>query len=105
MYRSYLTDADIAATLWPDIFEGMIDPSITAAAQDVHEDSITGYPSDSSTADTDLPNFNADSDTAFTPTPSTSSMETFTTQSDYSYLVSKQRFDSSTSNLRCRALP
>ena len=69
MYRSYLTDADIAATLWPDIFEGMIGSSITSAAQDVHEDSITRYPSDSSTADTDLPNFNADSDTAFTPTP------------------------------------
>ena len=86
MYCSDLTEADIAAALWPDLFEGMAGSSNTPAPQGVHEDSITGYPS---TADTGLPNFNAGNDTAFLPTPSTS-MGTFTTHSNYSYPVSKQ---------------
>jgi hypothetical protein len=84
-YRSDLTDADIAAALW-HLLEATTNTSVP---QGVHEDSTTGYPS---TADTDLPNFNASNDTTFTPTP-TSSMGTFTTQSNYSYPVSKQIFD------------
>jgi hypothetical protein len=88
MYHSDLTAADIAAALWPDLFEGMTGPLNTSAPQGVHEDSMTGYPS---TADTGLLNFNASNDTAFMPTPTTS-MRTFTAQSNYSYPVSKQRF-------------
>ncbi len=91
MYRSdlsLLTDTDIAAELWPDLFEGMAGSSTTSPPQGVHEDLVTGYPS----ADTSLANFNAGIDTAFMPTPTTS-MGTFTTQSNYSYPVSKQRFD------------
>jgi len=97
MYRSDLNDADIAAARWHDIFKSMIGFSSTLAPQDVHEDAITGY---SSIADADLPNFDADNDTAFTPTP-TMSMATFIT---YSHPVSKQLFDSSTLNLRCRVI-
>jgi hypothetical protein len=90
MYCFDLTDADIAAELWPDPFEGMTGSSNTSAPQGVYEDAITGYPS---TANTDFLNFNAGNDTAFTPTPTTS-MGTFTAQSNYSsYLVSKQQFD------------
>ena len=92
MYRSDWTDADLAAAFWPDLFEDMTGTSSTSVPQGVHEDSTNGYPS---TADIDLPNYNAGNDTAFTPTPTTST-ETFMTQSSYSYLVGEQRFDSST---------
>ena len=88
MNRSDLTDADIAAALWR-LLEGMADSSDTSGPQGVHENSITG---DSATADTDLTNFNAGNDTAFTPTL-TPSMGTFTGQLNYSHPVSKQRFD------------
>jgi hypothetical protein len=92
MYRSDLTDADTAAALWPDLFEGMTGSSNTSASapQGVHEDSITRYPS---ADDAGLLNFDAGNDTTFKSTPTTS-MGTFTTQSNYSYPVSKQRFDS-----------
>jgi hypothetical protein len=86
MYRSDLTATDIAARLWPDLFEGMTGSSNTSAPQGVHEDSITGCPF---TADTNLPNFIAGNDTAFIPTLTTS-MGTFTTQANYSYPVSKE---------------
>jgi hypothetical protein len=88
MYRSDLTATDIAAKLWPDLFEDMTGSSNMSAPQGIHEDSITGYPF---TADTGLPNFNAGNDTAFTPTPTAgTSMGTFTTQANYSYPVSKE---------------
>jgi hypothetical protein len=85
MYRSDLTDADIAAALWC-LFEGMTGSSNTSAAQGVkvHEDSITGY---LSTAETDICKFNTGNDTAFTPDPTTS-MEIFSTQLNYSHPVS-----------------
>ena len=86
MYQSDLTDADIAAKLWPDLLKGMTGSSDTSAPQGVHEDSIPGYPS---TPDTGLPNFNAGIDTAFTP-PLATSMGTF---ANYLYPVKKQRFD------------
>ena len=89
MYRSDLTDADLAAELWPDLFEAMTSPSNTSGSQGVHEDSIPGYPS---TPDSGLPDFNVGIDTAFMPTPTTS-MGTFTTQANYLYPVSNQRFD------------
>jgi len=88
MYRSDLTDADIAASLLR-LLEGMTGSSSTSGPQGVHEDSLTGYPS---FADTDLSNFNAGNDAAFTPTPTTS-MGPFATRSNYSHSVSKQRFD------------
>ena len=89
MSHSDLTNTDMAAAFWPDLFEGMTGSLNTSVPQDVQEDSITGY---HFIADTDLPNFNAGNDMAFTPTPTTS-MGRFTTQWDYSYTVSKQRFD------------
>jgi hypothetical protein len=88
MNRSDLTDADMAATPWPDLFEGMTGSSNTLAPLGVHEDSIPEY---RFTCDTGIPNFNAGKDTMFTPTPTgTTSMGTFTTQAKCSYPVSKQ---------------
>ena len=81
MYHCDLTDADIAAALWR-FLEGKTGSANTFAPQGVHDDSITHHPS------IDLPNFNISNTTAFTPTLTTS-MGTFTTQSDYSYPVSK----------------
>ena len=90
MYCFDLTDADITAELWPDLVEVMTGSSNTSVPQGAHEDSIIGYPS---TSNNDLLDFNARNDTAFTPIPTTS-MGTFTTQSNYSsYLVSKQQLD------------
>ena len=89
MYRSDLTDAEIAAAHWSDLFEGMAGSLNTSAPQGAIDDSITGY---HFTAETDLPNFNAGIGTAFTPIPTTS-MGTFATQWNYSYPVSTQRFD------------
>ena len=92
MYRSDWTDADFAAAFWPDLFEDMTGSSSTSVPQGVHEDSINGYPF---LADIELPNFNAGNDTAFVPT-TTTSMGTFTAESNYPYLVGEQRFDSLT---------
>ena len=82
MCRSDMTDADFAAALWPDIFEGITGTSTASAPQSVHEDSVTGYLSNTDTGHT---NFNANNDTGFMPTPGT-----FTVQSTYSYPVSKR---------------
>ena len=92
MYGSHLTNAGIAAELWPDLFEGMTGSLNTSVPQGDHEDSIPGYPGYPSTPDTGLLNFNTGIDTAFTPTPTTS-MGSFTTQSNYSSPVSNQRFN------------
>ena len=91
MNHSDLTNTDMAAAFWPDLFEDMTGSLNTSVPQDAQdsEDSLTKY---HFIADTDLPNFNAGNDTAFTPTPTTS-LGRFTTQWDYSYTVSKQRFD------------
>ena len=89
MYHANLTTTDIAAKLWSNLFEGMTGSLSTSVPQGAHEDPITRY---HFTADTGRPNFNAGNDTAFTPTPTTS-MGAFTTQANYLYPVSKQRFD------------
>jgi len=71
MNRLVLTDDEITAALavvlWPDLLEDIAGPSNTSAPQGVHEES-------------------------FVPTRTTS-METLATQSNYSYMVSNQRFD------------
>jgi hypothetical protein len=81
MNRSNLADTDIAAALWPDLFEGMTGPLNTSAPQGAHEDSLRR---DHFTADTSL------NDTVFAPTP-TMSMGASTTQANYSYTVNKQQ--------------
>jgi hypothetical protein len=83
MNHSDLTAAEMPAALWPDLFEIMTGSLNTSAPQGAHEDPITEY---HFITDTSL------NDTVFAPTPTTS-MGTSTIQANYSYPVSKQRFD------------
>ena len=93
MKRPDLTNADMAAVLWSDLFGGMTVSLNTSVPQGAQEDSITGYHFIADADLLNLPNYNTGNDTAFTPTPTTS-MGSFTTQWNYSFTVSKQRFDS-----------
>ena len=94
MNNSDSTDADVAAAGWPDLLGAMSGYSHTSVPQSMHGDLISA-PRQLYSVASDLPNFNAVNDTAFPPAPATS-MGTFTnltTQPNYTYPVSKQRFD------------
>ncbi|KAF8481782.1 hypothetical protein DFH94DRAFT_681140 [Russula ochroleuca] len=87
MNNSDSTDVDAATAPWPDLFEAMRDHSDTSFLQSIRGDLTISAPGHLSSAGSDLPNFNAVNDTAFTPAPTTS-MGRFTnstTQTNYTY--------------------
>ncbi len=78
--------ADIAV-LWPDLFKNIPGSLNTSMPESIHGD-IMSLPEYPTTADSDVPKFNAGNDTAFTPVPATS-MGSFIAQSNHTYPVSK----------------
>jgi hypothetical protein len=92
MNNSDQTDAQVAAAPWADLFEALAGFSDTAFLQSIQEDLMVSAPGNLSFAGSELPHFNAVSDTAFTPAPTTS-MGAFTNLTSQSYPVSRPQFD------------
>jgi hypothetical protein len=92
MNYSDSSDAHIAAAPWADPYEAMMTFSDTTFLQ---EDLMVSAPGYLSSAGSELPNFNAVSDAAFIPAPTTSvgAFTNLTSQTDYMHPVSKPRFD------------
>jgi hypothetical protein len=92
MNNSDPTDAQVAAAPWAGLFEAMAGFSDTAFLQSIQEDLMVSAPGHLSSSSSELPHFNAVSDTAFTPAPTTS-MGAFTNLTSQPYPVSRPRFD------------
>jgi hypothetical protein len=94
MNNSDPTDAQAATAHWADLFDAMAGFSDTTFLQSIQEDLVVSAPGHlpASSASSELPNFNAVSDTAFTSAPTTS-MGAFTNLTSQLYPVSKPRFD------------
>ena len=73
--------------LWPGLFKNILGSLNTSMPESIHGDMMSPpeYPT---TANSDVPRFNAGNDMAFTPAPTTS-MESFIAQSNHTYQVSK----------------
>ena len=96
MNNSDSTDAQVAAIRWADILEALAGFSETTfLLESIQEDLVVPAPGHISSAGSDLHNFNAVSDTAFTPAPTTSmgAYTNFTSQTNHTYSVSKPWFD------------
>jgi len=91
MNNSDPTDAQVVAAPWTDLFEVMVGFSGTMFLQSIQENLMVSAPGNLS-AGSELSNFNAVSDTAFTPTPTTL-IGAFTNLTSQSDPVSKPRFD------------
>jgi hypothetical protein len=92
MNNSDPTDAQVAAAPWADLFEAMVGFSDTAFLQSIQEDLMVSAPGNLSSAGSELPHFNAVSDTAFKPAPTTS-MGAFTNLTSQLYPASRPQFD------------
>ena len=96
MNNSDSTDAQVAAARWTDILEALAGFSDTTfLLESIQEDLVVPAPGHFSSAGSDLHDFNAVSDTAFTPSPTTSmgAFTNFTGQTNHTYSVSKPWFD------------
>jgi hypothetical protein len=89
------TDAQVDAIRWTDILEALAGFSDTTfLLESIQEDLVVPAPGHISSAGSDLRNFNAVSDTAFTPAPtSMAGFTNFTSQPNHTYSVSKPWFD------------
>jgi hypothetical protein len=90
------TDAQVATARWTDLLEALAGFSDTTfLLESIKEDLLASAPGHLSSSGSGLHNFNAISDTAFTPAPTTSmgALTNFTSQINHIYPVSKPRFD------------
>ena len=89
------TDAQVDAIRWTDILEALAGFSDTTfLLESIQEDLVVPAPGHISSAGSDLRNFNAVSDTAFMPAPtSMAGFTNFTSQPNHTYSVSKPWFD------------
>ena len=89
-------NAQVDAIRWTDLLEALAGFSDTTfLLESIQEDLVVPAPGHIPSASSDLHNFNAVSDTAFTPAPTTSmgAYTNFTSQTNHSYSVSKPWFD------------
>ena len=96
MNKSDSTDAQVAAARWTDVLEALAGFSDTTfLLESIQEDLVVPVPGHISSAGSDLHDFNAVGDTAFTPAPTTSmgAFTNFTSQTNHTYSVSKLWFD------------
>ena len=92
MNKSDSTDAQVATARWTDVLEALAGFSDTTfLLESIQEDLAVPVPGHISSAGSDLHDFNAVGDTAFTPAPTTSmgAFTNFTSQTNHTYSVSK----------------
>jgi hypothetical protein len=85
------TDAQVAAASWTDVLEALAGFSDTKFLESIQEDLVVSVPGHVSSAGSELPIFNAVSDTAFTPAPTTSmgAYTNLTNQTNHTFPVSR----------------
>ena len=96
MNNSDSTDAQVDAIRWTDLLEALAGFSDTTfLPESIQEDLVVPALGHISSAGSDLHDFNAVSDTAFTPAPTTwmGAYTNFTSQTNHTYSVSKPWFD------------
>jgi hypothetical protein len=96
MNNSDPTSVQVDAIRWTDLLEALAGFSDTTfLLESIQEDLVVPAPGHIPSASLDLHNFNAVSDTAFTPAPTTSmgAYTNFTSQTNHTYSVSKPWFD------------
>ena len=96
MNNSDPTNAQVDAICWTDLLEALAGFSDTMfLLESIQEDLVVPAPGHISSAGSDLHDFNAVSDTAFTPAPTTSmgGFTNFTSQPNHTYSVGKPWFD------------
>ena len=89
------TDAQVAAASWTDVLEALAGFSDTKFLESIQKDLVVSAPGHVSSAGSELPIFNAVSDTAFTPAPTTSmgAYTSLTNQTNHTFPVSKPLYD------------